>query len=153
MRKVGTLRTLRTLEKKSHHDNAGFTMIELMTVVAIIGILAIIAIPQYQTFAQRAEFTELVTAANPLKTELELAIQTRGPASLETLDAGGLGLPAAVTATAALHGASIADGVITMTWMDDGSGLAGLTYILSPSGIVPPISWSLSGSCIARNLC
>lgn len=67
----------------------GFTLIEIMVVIVIIGILALIAVPQYNVFSQRAEFTELVSAASPLRTSVEIAIQTRGPADLEALDGGG----------------------------------------------------------------
>ncbi|MDA8672730.1 pilin [Gammaproteobacteria bacterium] len=112
--------------------------------------------PQYNVFAQRAEFTELVSAAAPLRTSVEIAIQTRGPANLAALDGGAvavMGIPATVVAAAGVHGSVVANGVITMTWQADGSPLAGITYTLTPNGIVPPVTWAVGGTCVTANFC
>jgi len=53
----------------------GFTLIELMIVVAIIGILAAVALPAYKTYSDRAKFAEVVLAATPAKTAVELCVQ------------------------------------------------------------------------------
>ena len=131
----------------------GFTLIELMIVVAIIGILAAVALPAYQNYSNRAAFSELVLAVTPRKTAVELAIQTRNPADLAALDGGALGIPANVTADATTHGASVTDGVITMTWQADGGDLAGVTYTLTPDGVTPPVQWTESGSCLTNGVC
>ena len=51
----------------------GFTLIELMIVVAIIGILAAIALPAYQTYTNKAKFSEVVSATAAVKTAVEVA--------------------------------------------------------------------------------
>jgi len=131
----------------------GFTLIELMIVVAIIGILAAVALPAYQNYSNRAAFSELVLAVTPRKTAVELAIQTRSPAAIGSLDGAALGIPANVTAAATTHGASVTDGVILMTWQADGSALAGITYSLTAGGITPPVQWSEAGSCLTNGFC
>ena len=131
----------------------GFTLIELMIVVAIIGILAAVALPAYQNYSNRAAFSELVLAVTPRKTAVELAIQTRSPSALGDLDGGSLGIPANVAAAAAVHGAEVTDGVITMTWQSDTSDLAGTTYTLTPDGITPPVQRTEGGDCLSDGFC
>ncbi|HAJ76139.1 MAG TPA: pilus assembly protein TapA [Gammaproteobacteria bacterium] len=135
----------------------GFTLIELMIVVAIIGILAAVALSAYQNYSNRAAFSELVLAVTPLKTAVELAIQTRSPANTGALEAAALGIPANVTAGADVHGSSVANGLITMTWRATSGGsaeaMAGVTYTLTAGGITPPVQWTEGGTCLANGFC
>ena len=135
------------------NSQQGFTLIELMIVVAIIGILAAVALPAYQNYSNRARFSEAVLSVTPRKTAMELAIQTRQPGATTDLDAGQLGIPADQGQTATLHGISVADGVVTVTWRNDGSDLAGVTYTLAAGGINPPVSWTEGGSCLTSGFC
>jgi len=135
--------------KRTHE--AGFTLIELLIVVAIIGILAAIAIPSYQTYTKKAKFSEVVMAATPYKTAVDVACATLEPAGgLADLDAGTAGIPAAAGATGKVTSVSVANGVITATGTAE---VDSLTYILTPGSCTSPIQWTQGGTCKGAGLC
>lgn len=132
----------------------GFTLFELMIITAIIGLLAVVALPVYQNYTERAAFSELILAVVPRKSAVELVIQTRSPANLSVIDGGLLGVPANVAVAAGVHGASVTDGVITMTWeLDAASNLSAITYTLTPDGVTPPVQWTEGGTCLTSGFC
>jgi type IV pilus assembly protein PilA len=55
----------------THHDNKGFTLIELMIVVAIIGILAAIAIPNFMRFQAKSRQAEAKSNLGAIYTAIE----------------------------------------------------------------------------------
>jgi type IV pilus assembly protein PilA len=128
----------------------GFTLIELMIVVAIIGILASVGLPAYQTYTQRARFSEVILATTPYKTALGLAIQSGRVTALAGVSSGDFGIPPDAGPNGSwLAGSTVTDGVIIATGTAD---VGGHTYTLTPS-LTVPTTWTEGGSCIAIGLC
>jgi type IV pilus assembly protein PilA len=143
---------------------SGFTLIELMIVIAIIGILAAIAVPQYQTYTMKAKFSEVVSAAGPYKTGVELCATDNGivasPIPANTCDAGATvgaasnptgELPATYAGTGYTATVTTALGLITAT---GNASVGGKNYILVPSIANGVVSWTHNtGTCVASGLC
>lgn len=130
---------------KKHQS--GFTLIELMIVVAIIGILASVALPAYQTYSNKARFSEVVLATSAPKAAVEIGVQTG--VALVDLDGGAngvidLGASGEVTSVITLNG------VITATSI---AALGSATYIMTPTVANGQVQWGVTGTCLAAGLC
>ncbi|MBL0644169.1 type IVa pilus major pilin TapA [Aeromonas veronii] len=136
---------------------SGFTLIELMIVVAIVAILAAVALPAYQTYTKRAKFSEVIGAAGPSKTAIEVCVQGYSGTALATdcVAAGNGAAPAAYGVVASVSVAATT-GVITATGTAD---VGGSTFTLTPSPALNAVSagaqitWARGGTCVAAGHC
>jgi len=145
-----TLQNL-TMKKKSE----GFTLIELMIVVAIIGILAAVALPAYQTYTQRARFSEVVLAATPAKNAIEICVQTGNPTDCATITEPATWWQGAQVKSVTLGGTATAGYTITVV-PTASNGIAEADTFIMTSAIVANNSipsWAVTGGCLAKGLC
>lgn len=138
---------------QSSKSQAGFTLIELMIVTAIIGILVSVALPAYDLYRNRGRFSEAILAIGNHRSAIITAASIGRASAVTDFDSGALGIPPVQAQTAATHGISVTDGAITITWRNDGTDLAGITYILTASTHQPPIQWTASGTCLDGGYC
>lgn len=133
-------------------NNKGFTLIELMIVVAIIGILAAIALPAYQTYTNKAKFSEVVSLVQGHKTAIEVCATTEG--TLDNCGAGANGVPADLGATGNLASLTWVNGtgLLTATAVS-ANGLAGETYTLTGVYGAGKVVWTVGGTCDAAGVC
>lgn len=135
----------------------GFTLIELMIVIAIIGILAAIAVPQYQTYTNKAKFSEVVTAAGPFKAGVELCYLDTGAYACQGTT--GEIPPNATTANGNVASVTVSSttGVITATASGSIPVTPAPTYVITPTPAASTASallvWAKTGTCVASGLC
>ncbi len=149
--------------KKQFAKQQGFTLIELMIVVAIIGILAAIALPAYQTYVNKAKFSEVVNATQGVKTSIEICGQTKGDMT-ECDEANDDGVDAAVTGAV---GGIYIDTIDTTTTAAttttisilatavNAEGLTAETYQLDGTLTNGQVTWAVNAgsTCLAAGYC
>jgi type IV pilus assembly protein PilA len=137
---------------KAGNVQAGFTLIELMIVVAIIGILAAVAIPAYQNYIVRSKVANAISSVNTLKTAVAICYQEAGGV-LTSCSTGAASQIPAFTPTREVASATVAAGVITMTFATGvGTGVDGVAITFTPSSTTDQtaINWTVDASSITN---
>ena len=111
------------------------------------------ALPAYQTYTEKARFTEVTLAVGSVKSAIDVCFQTRGAGVLTACDTyveiGAVAYDAAAGGEVASVAVAETSAAITGTGSDTDSS----TYVLTPTASGGSLTWAQTGTCIANGIC
>ena len=131
----------------------GMTLLEFLIVAACISLIMSVVVPAYQSSRGSERIQDLALSATSRIKAIEEAVELHGVEDYDSLDGGAFGIPVNLPATATLHGASVTNGKIVLTWKNDATLMDGITYTLRPLKLAIPLNWDIGGSCVIRGYC
>lgn len=137
---------------KTKNKASGFFIIEILIVLVLVALLTLILVPNYTTYVDRAKFQDVIMSVEALKPAVSACILQQG--LVDDCNTGSNGIPSA-TSAGYLASLTVSAGEITGTGTAAGFSTAnqGTTYILTPVFANGVITWSDSGTCVAKGLC
>lgn len=129
----------------------GFTLIELMIVIAIVGILAAVAVPMYGKYTDKARFSEVIAAADPVKTAVEVCFQSNGNSLANCKTMAQIGVTAADVQVGQYVNTVTMNGSGAIVVASQNINSANPTYTLTPTSTTNSITWTKT--CSDTTLC
>ena len=138
----------------------GFTLIELMIVVAIVAILAAVALPAYQSYTNKARFSEVVAATGPIKSAVELCYQSNGKLD-NCFTQGSYGIPKKPGASGNVKDVVLSgSGSAPIITAESQNLTTNYTFILTGTASGGQITWvhdksadAKGGTCVSAGFC
>lgn len=131
----------------------GISLLEFMVIAACISLMMSVIVPAYRSSKGSERIEDLALSASSRVAAIEEAVERYGIKDFDSLDGGAWGIPENTPVTSTLHGMSVTNGEIVMTWKNDATFMHDITYTIRPRKLALPLTWDVGGSCVIKGYC